>query len=108
MSDAAELRNQLAALERPALAKTKASLRDAYKARSLSEFRAAFDACGMNQNELARHLGIQRSYVNDMLNGRREVQDWILRAMPREAKLVIAKGYVADVERDPSSVAGWR
>lgn len=105
-SDVSLLRAQLAELERPTLAKTRGSLRDAFKGQSLSEFRAAFDASGMKEAELARHLGISRQYVNDMLNGRRIVQDWVLRAMPREARVRVAKGYVGSIE--PDTASGWR
>ncbi len=107
-SDISQLRAQLAEMERPSLKKTRGSLREAFRAQSLSEFRAAFAVCGMNESELGRHLGISRQYVNDMLNGRRIVQDWVLRAMPREARMRVAKGYVGSLDFDPPSASGWR
>jgi hypothetical protein len=108
-SDVPRLRAQLEALERPSVSKVRLSLRESFKRRSQSEFCAAFAACGLGVRELARHLGIAPSYVHDMLHGRRYIPDWVFRAMPREGRLVVARGYLDDVDREPpSSASGWR
>jgi hypothetical protein len=108
MSDLDDLRAQLASLERPTVAKCRSSLREALKSKSRTEFAAAFLACGLTQGELADLLGVRKSYVHDMLHGRRDVPDWVLRGIPREGRIVVARGYLDGVEREPPSVAGWR
>jgi hypothetical protein len=106
--DADALRAQLGSLERPTIAKTRGSLREALKSKSRSEFSAAFLACGLSIGDLARELGVAKSYIHDMLHGRRDVPDWILRGMPRDGRLVVARGYIEDVQRELPSSVGWR
>ena len=106
-TDLGALRAQFEALNRPTLKKVQQTQRSVLKERSRSEFSEAFVACGLSQGELAEYLGIRKSYVNDMLHGRRDVPDWILRGMPRKGRLVVARGYLEGVEQEPPSRVSW-
>jgi DNA-binding XRE family transcriptional regulator len=106
-SDLSALRAQYDALAKPTLKKVQQATREALKEKSRSAFSQAFVACGMTQGELADFLGIRKSYVNDMLHGRRDVPDWVLRGMPRSGRLVVARDYLEGVEREPPSRVSW-
>jgi hypothetical protein len=78
------------------------------KSRSHAEFLKAFLASGLNQSELARRIGRSRQYVSDMVAGRRDIPDYVMRGLPREGRLAAGVGYLDSVEQEPPSVAGWR
>lgn len=109
MTDPLDLRARLSLAEereRTRLRKCDAGRKAALKAAALSEFHAAVMASGMTQEQLADQLGCSKQFVHDMIHGRREVQAWVLRGMPRAAKLVIARNYLDEIERDSPPSTG--
>jgi len=99
----AAMRAELVRLEKPGV--VKASNRAALKSKSHAAFCAAFIASGLSISELAAHLGITRQYAHDMVHGRRDIPDWVMRGLPRESRKALARGWLEAIDSEPPSRA---
>lgn len=90
--DLAELRQQVAELEHPGLAKPKSpSLRELCDERAKVLFKVAFDASGLSQRQAALRLGVCERMVRDWLSGARVVPIWACLALPRDAHIALIR-----------------
>ncbi len=109
MNDLAHLRARIDAQKstiRKCGTANRRELRKAWRSEMHSEFCAAFAECGMDVPELARHLGLSKQFVDDMVKGNRPVPSWVLRGMPKEGRIRLAEGLLVSVEHEPSSRTG--
>jgi len=103
--DVAEMRAQLERIDRgPGIAKAS---RNALKSKSHAAFCAAFIASGLTISDLAKRLGITRQYAHDMVHGRRDIPDWVMRGLPRESRKALARGWLEAIDSEPPSRVSW-
>lgn len=103
------LKEDLAQLEKPQLAKTKLSTLDLYKLRAKQDFAIALHATGMSQREAARLLHVDESAVRGWLDERdlrRHPPQWATYALGRAAKIVAARRLVEGIDSEPPDSTG--
>ena len=78
------------------------------RAADQSEFCAAFKATGMSRRAFARYCGVSHTFIEDILEGARDVTPRVLRRMPPAAQVRWAQGFLKSAKDGVPSAAGWR
>jgi len=92
----ADLRDRIATLRGPSVAKCQASLRSSRKARAGLALVHALSVLRWSRREAARHVGVDERVVRDWIEGSRQPA-WIPLALPRDGYLAYLDSLLGDV-----------
>ncbi|HEU4619517.1 MAG TPA: hypothetical protein VFV10_15880 [Gammaproteobacteria bacterium] len=110
MSEQDELRQRLAAMQGPTIAKASPSLRTRSEERAVEIIRLGLEASELSQRGYGRRLTVCERIVRDYLSGARAVPLWALIALPRKGQLAAVRALLeaipAESEDDPDSRRG--